>query len=394
MPLHIIANLTRASIPNTYDINFSSNINKTDITLNDLLVTVSSKYSIKFTWTATYINDKTLRVSIITNFVLVGDEIVTIKFISYKIFRGPYGGWLSIDSVTSIANNNLVDSEQTVLSMSALLQYSTYTGILVTVVLIILGGGSMEIFWALLSSMQLITFLPLMTPYFPGHVRIMFEMLKFSNMNFDFMSNAFTALLPFDFRNIAAYSEVFTENGVGTPLFLKNWASILLSLILYIGLYILSLIISKIVWYEKIRNKFKIIASSFIFNNFLRFMIQGYLMITFGCILNVYSLRFGKTVEMSSFITSSLFLVIFVLYPFMMFALIYDNRKDLITNENYVNKYGTLFKHLKNDGCWYTLQFYPIFLVRRLIFVSLLIILEGIPEAQCNIFIFSSLCVS
>jgi len=67
-------------------------MNKTDITLNDLLVTISSKYNIKFTWTAIYINDKTLRVSIITNFVLVGDEIVTIKFISYKIFRGSYGG--------------------------------------------------------------------------------------------------------------------------------------------------------------------------------------------------------------------------------------------------------------------------------------------------------------
>ena len=41
-------------------------------------------------------------------------------------------------------------------------------------------------------------------------------------MNFDFMSDAFTALLPFDFGNIAAYSEVFTENGISTPLFLKK----------------------------------------------------------------------------------------------------------------------------------------------------------------------------
>jgi len=65
-----------------------------------------------------------------------------------------------------------------------------------------------------------------------------------------------------------------------------------------------------------------------------------------------------------------------------------------MTNGNYIEKYGTLFKHLKNDGCWYTLQFYPIFLVKRLIFVISLILLEGIPEVQCNIFIFSSLCVS
>ena len=123
-------------------------------------------------------------------------------------------------------------------------------------------------------------------------------------------------------------------------------------------------------------------------------MIQGYLTITFGCILNVYSLRFGDIVELSSYTTSSLFLVIWIMYPLMMFILIYDNRKDLMTNRNYIEKYGTLFKHLKNDGCWYTLQFYPIFLVKRLIFVISLIILEGIPEVQCNIFIFSSLCVS
>ena len=153
--LYITANLTRSSIPNTYDINFSTEMNKTDITLNDLLVTVSSKYNIKYTWNATYINDKTLRVSIVTSNVLIGDEIVTIKFISYKIFRGPYGGWLSIDSVTSIANNNLINSEQTASSMSVFFQFTTYTGILVTIVLIILGGGSLEMLWALLSSMQL-----------------------------------------------------------------------------------------------------------------------------------------------------------------------------------------------------------------------------------------------
>ena len=153
--LYITANLTRSSIPNTYDINFNTEMNKTDITLNDLLVTVSSKYNIKYTWNATYTSEKQLRVLIVTSNVLVGDEIVTIKFINYKIFRGPYGGWLSIDSVASIANNNLINSEQTASSISTFLQFTTYTGILVTIVLIILGGGSLEMFWALLSSMQL-----------------------------------------------------------------------------------------------------------------------------------------------------------------------------------------------------------------------------------------------
>ena len=63
-------------------------------------------------------------------------------------------------------------------------------------------------------------------------------------------------------------------------------------------------------------------------------------------------------------------------------------------NDTYVKRYGTMFIHLKNDGCWYKLQFYPIFLIRRLIFAASLIILENIPEIQWNIFILSSFGVS
>lgn len=369
-------------------------MNVTDITLADLLVTISSKYNIKFTWTAKYTSDKTLRVSIATNFVLVGDEVVTIKFISYKIFRGPDGGCLTIDQVVSPANDNLVESKQTASSLSGFFKYSAYIGIVVTVVLIVLGGGSMEMFWALLNTMQLLSYLPLMTPYFPGHVRIMFEVLKFSNLNFDFLSSLFINMLPFDFGDVASYSEVFTENGIETPLFLLNGASILLSMMSYIGLFVASLIISKISCCDYVRTKFAMIASSFIFNNLLRFMTEGYLEIAFGSILNVYSLRYSTTVELTSFVMSAVFALVCVLFPFMSFALIYDNRKNLTKNEVYVKRYGTLFCHLKDDGCWYTLQFYPIFLVRRLAFVLSLIVLEGVPEVQCNVFIFSSLCVS
>ena len=184
--LYIKATLSKGAISNTYDINFSSEMKQISVSLNDLLVTVSSKYSILYTWSANFINEKVLRISIETNYVLIGDETVSIKFINYKEFRGPYGGWLVNTEIISNASGNLKKSEETASSFSVFAKYSAYFGIIVTIILIIFGGGSFETFWALLNSMQIISYLPLMTPYFPQHVRIMFQVLKFSNLNFDF----------------------------------------------------------------------------------------------------------------------------------------------------------------------------------------------------------------
>ena len=204
------------------------------------------------------------------------------KFINYKRFRGIYGGWLDSTEIKTEANSNLLKSEETASSLSVFAMVSAYIGIIVTVILVILGGGSFEMFWAMINSMQIVSYLPLMTPYFPQHVRIMFQVLKFSNFKIDYFSDIFQSMLPFNFRNIAAYNEVFTINGIQTPLFLDNWSSTLLSLYAYFGAFILSTIIYKLSWWEKMRALFFKIMSSFIFNNFLRFMTEGYLEITFG----------------------------------------------------------------------------------------------------------------
>jgi hypothetical protein len=76
-------------------------------------------------------------------------------------------------------------------------------------------------------------------------------------------------------------------------------------------------------------------------------------------------------------------------------VLIYDNRKE-ITNENekYLQRYGTMYKELKQTEKWYHLLYYPIFLARRLVFVGLLVLLPGYQEIQMNIFILSTFLVS
>ena len=62
--------------------------------------------------------------------------------------------------------------------------------------------------------------------------------------------------------------------------------------------------------------------------------------------------------------------------------------------EEYLQRYGTMYRDLRNDGHWCNLQFYPVFLLRRLVFAGVIVLLTERQELQCNIFSLSSLFVS
>ena len=78
----------------------------------------------------------------------------------------------------------------------------------------------------------------------------------------------------------------------------------------------------------------------------------------------------------------------------MVSTLIYDNRKAIHEHEQYNKKFGTMYNCCKTDSHWSCMMFYPLFLIRRMIFVVILIAFTGRPEIQCNIFIITSFMVS
>ena len=189
--LHIIPSVKTISASNTIEIEFSHEMNKTDITLNDLSISIPYDYTIIFDWRAYYSNNKTLTINFNVYTVLTGKEQIKIKFINYKVWRGPFGGCLTKDQLSVNAQNSLASSVEAANSISKATEYSTYFGIIVTATLVLIGGGSLEMIWALINTLQLISYLPLMTTYFPEPVKVMFQVLKFSNMNFEFLSDAF-----------------------------------------------------------------------------------------------------------------------------------------------------------------------------------------------------------
>ena len=127
------------------------------------------------------------------------------------------------------------------------------------------------------------------------------------------------------------------------------------------------------------------ILSSYFFNNFLRFFTEGYLEITFACILNMAARPIDSTAEIISLSISVVVGIPMIIFPFVAGALLYDKSKEIKGgHEQYMKRFGTMYKELRLDREWYLFQYYPIFLVRRLIFVVFLIVMLSYTEIQCN----------
>lgn len=137
------------------------------------------------------------------------------------------------------------------------------------------------------------------------------------------------------------------------------------------------------------------ILSSYIFNNFLRFFTEGYLEIYFGALLNVITYSLHSSIEVVSFAVSVLFLLLLVVFPFMSAALIYDKRKQIRDKHPlYLKRFGTMYEPFKRKDSWLCMQYYPIFLLRRLVFATFIIAAIDYPEFQCNSFTLFSVSVS
>ena len=154
-------------------------------------------------------------------------------------------------------------------------------------------------------------------------------------------------------------------------------------------------LMKKILIWEAALNFFSKIVSSYFFNNFLRFGTEGYLEITFGVLLNLYFYKLDSTPEIVSTVISIPVLILCILFPFMWFVFIFDKKKQIMEgNSNYLKRFGTMYADFRVDNHWVWFQYYPIFLIRRFVFILFLIVLTDYPEVQCNFFILFSMLVS
>lgn len=88
--------------------------------------------------------------------------------------------------------------------------------------LIMLLGGSLEMIWSLINTLQIISYLPLMISNYPKHVSVMFEILGFTNMDIEILSNMFKSVIKIDLISLPSFNQRFLDYGIESPLFLDN----------------------------------------------------------------------------------------------------------------------------------------------------------------------------
>lgn len=206
------------------------------ITKDDLMIEIQSSTPFTFDWSAYYINSTSFSIDLSINNILVGDEVLTLRFINYKKFRGPNGGCIITDSLNTTLGNSLQGSIQSARSIGNYLQYIIVGGLIIGVGLLMVFEGSIELIWSLINTLQIISYLPLMTPFYPGHVQVMFEILSFANMDISYVSSMFNFLFKFGNIGTPSYDARFLNNGIDSPLFLQNCASLLMSFLLTIAM--------------------------------------------------------------------------------------------------------------------------------------------------------------
>ena len=75
-------------------VKFDDSVNVGLINSTDISISITADYSVTNLWSAKFIDSKNLVISFSIPTVLTGSEVMTIKLLEWKKFRGKYGGWI------------------------------------------------------------------------------------------------------------------------------------------------------------------------------------------------------------------------------------------------------------------------------------------------------------
>jgi hypothetical protein len=193
--------------------------------------------------------------------------------------------------------NSLESSNSAMESSSTYLTILTYIIISSSLLILGVGGGSIELMWAMINTLQIIAFLPLMTPFFPSHVRLMYKLLKFSNFEFEFLSDFFKKYTFIDQIEVTPYNSQFLDNEIESTLFLDICSSLISSFFLSFLSLLALVILLPILKCKYCHDKLNTAISSYFWNNYLRFITEGYLELSFGALLNLTDINFTDIIK-------------------------------------------------------------------------------------------------
>lgn len=377
-------------LANTVTLTFNETMDQQTIENSDLSVNVISESQSLYSWTAAYISSNQVEIKVTVKSVLKGTESLEIIINNFKKFRTIDGGWLNLYEFNYTLEDSLKSADRLMKKAKGYIYYIVIGGILVMILTLLLANKDSESLWLMLNTLQLIFYLPLMTPYFPRHVRTTYHILTYVNIDFEFLSKFFCQYTGINNLNLQITKPRFLENSIETPLFLDNWSSIITSFGLTLSNLCFCSVLYIFLWEGKLKKKTNGVISSYFFNTPVRFFVEGYMDICFNSLLNIYMSTTGSIQEIISlYLSIVLFALMCVLFPIFIAAALYKNRKDITGgSERFLKLFGTLYSDFRYQKHHSNTHYYTIFMFRRLLFATTLILCTNYPEFQANMFVF------
>jgi hypothetical protein len=187
---------------------------------NDISVRISADFNVNFRWSASFASPTELQIRLKVNSAMRGEEELTIILSNSKKFRAAVGGCVIPSSFQTTMISSFSEAVGSAKAASGFTMYFIMAGIFGVFALLWICGSSLKMIWSLINTLQLISYLPIMIAYYPEHVKVMFDILSFSNMEIEIFSDLFKSAIKIDNLEVAPYNKRFSKYGIESPLFL------------------------------------------------------------------------------------------------------------------------------------------------------------------------------
>jgi hypothetical protein len=255
------------------------------------------------------------------------------------------------------------DEQQQANAVSSVTQASSTTTVHTTLALGLLSGGPSAA-WGMISSTQLLGYIPMMDIDLP---LALVEYFK-ASLDFNPLPNLFSY---FDSEE-GSVPVCAERQGFDSSNFLDNAGQLLTTFIL------MALCWPFFCLFGLISKHFRKAASEYRGNYFTRFIIQGSVELLVAALIQVFS----STLDPLSTVLSSVALLICLSAPAVFAYFIIKNASRFNEESELAKKWGSVFEEFKNDRGWKSSSFYVVYLIRRVLYVTLLFTLSAFPLFQ------------
>jgi hypothetical protein len=315
------------------------------------------------------------RITIVTSQAISNGAQVTVTITNPSVDEGVQ---FINDSATGSLNSQsapLTSEEQQAAAIGATATAASTTAVSTTTAASF-STGSMSSAWGMINNIQMISFIPMMDIDLPLALKSFFV----SVLDFNLVPNFFEFFEPDDSpKNIKSACRVDKTSS----LFMSNAGELFSTFLIMLLFWPVTCLLAK-AKNHKVAGYFYDASSSYKWNFFIRFIIQGYLELTFAALFQLHNTTLSSVNLIANVILAGVFMVLSAVSPIVCVLFIYKNHQRFKDPEEkrFLREFGSVFQEFKNNKGFLSCSFYFLFFLRRFLYVGIQYSLAAYPLVQ------------